>query len=149
MQQKKHICPLSKKINFNYKSKEEKDYLITSSLIDNKIIISVVKINIPLISYKLSISLEEFYSLSINFKAFKSISEIYDNLKELIQENIQNLTIRKNTSSLELIISIPKFRNEHFSFILSQTENSKEEVIIEIWRLIKELKEENKLLQLS
>ena len=138
-----------KQEKFNYKSKEEKDYLITLSLIDNKIIIKVIEINMPLISYKISISLEEFYSLSIYFKAFKSINEIYDSLKELIQVNIKHLTINKNTSSLGLIISIPKLKNEHFSFILSQTENSKEEVIIEMSRLIKELKEENKLLDLK
>jgi len=134
---------------FNYKSKENKDYLITLSILNNKIIIKVDEISTLLISYKISISLEEFYSLSNSFKIFKSINEIYDNLKELIKENTKNLTINNKTSSLELIISIPKFRNEQFSFILSQTENSIKEDIIEMSRLIKELKDENKLLDLE
>ena len=49
------------------------------------------EINIPLITYKISISLEEFYSLSKSFRTFKSINEIYDNLKELIKGNIKNI----------------------------------------------------------
>ena len=62
---------------------------------------------------------------------------------------LNNITINNNTSSLELIISFPNFKNEKFSFILSQTENSKEEDILEMSRLIKELKDENKLLDLK
>jgi hypothetical protein len=76
---------------FNYTSKENKNYLITLSIIANKITIKVNEINIPLISYKISISLEEFYSLSKSFRTFKSINEIYDNLKELIKGNIKNI----------------------------------------------------------
>jgi hypothetical protein len=67
----------------------------------------------------------------------------------LIKGNIKNLTLNNNTSSLELIISIPKFGNEQFSFILSQTDNSNEENILEISKLIKELMDENKLLNLK
>ena len=132
---------------FNYKSEENKDYLITLSILANKITIKANEIKIPLISYKISMSLEEFYSLSNSFKTFKSINAIYDKLKELIKGN--NLTIKNNTSSLELIIFFPNFRNEHFSFILSQAENSKEEDILEMSKLIKELKDENKLLVLE
>ena len=138
-----------KQEKFNYKSKENKNYLITLSLLDNKITINVNDINISLISYTLSISLEDFHCLSNYFRVFKSINEIYDNLKELIQSNIENLTINNNTSSLELIISIPKFNYKQFSFILLQTKNSKEEDIIEMSRLIKELKDENKQLNLK
>ena len=136
-------------VKFNYKSKENKDYLIALFIIDNKITIKVNEIIIPLISYKISISLEEFYSLSNYFKSFKSINEIYNNLKEIIRENINNLKININTSSLELIISNPKFSNKQFSFILLQTKIPKEEDIIEMSRLIKELKDENNLLNLK
>ena len=128
---------------FNYKSEENKDYLITLSILANKITIKANEIKIPLISYKISISFEEFYSLSNSFKTFKSINAIYDKLKELIKGN--NLTIKNNTFSLELIIFFQNLRNEHFSFILSQEENSKEEDILEMSKLIKELKDENKL----
>ena len=131
---------------FNYKSKDNKDYLITLFIIDNKITIKINEIIIPLISYKISISLEEFYILSNHFKTFKSLNEIYNNLKELIQENINNLTINIKTSSLELIIPKPIFSTKQFSFILLQSKIPKEEDIIEISRLISELKDENNLL---
>ena len=136
---------------FKYKSKENKDYFISLSIIDNKIAIIISEIDIPLISYKITISLEEFYFLSKFFKKFKSINEIYEILKELIQSNIKNLTINNNTSSsLEMIIPNSKNNNEQISFMLNQQrEKIKEEGIIEISRIIKEIKEENKLLNLK
>ena len=73
-----------KQEKFNYKSKENEDYLITLSILDNRITIKIDESTIPLKSYEISISLEEFYSLNNSFKAFKSINEIYDILKELI-----------------------------------------------------------------
>ena len=135
---------------FKYKTKKNKDYFITLSIIDNKITIIISKIDIPLISYKITISLKEFYFLSKFFEKFKSINEIYEILKELIQSNIKNLTINNNTSSLEMIIPNSKNNNEQISFMLNQQrEKIKEEGIIEISRIIKEIKEENKLLNLK
>ena len=67
MIESKEIFLSIKQEKFNYKSKENKDYLITLSIIDDKINIKVDEINNPLIFYKISISLEEFYSLSSSF----------------------------------------------------------------------------------
>ena len=134
---------------FNFKSKENKEYLITLFIIDNKITIKVNEIDIPLISYKISLSLEEFYYLSNFFQIFKSINEIYDNLNILIQSNIKSLTINYTSSSLELIIPIKKNKNEQLSFMLTQVENCKDEYNIELLQILKEIKEENRLLNLK
>ena len=135
--------------NFKFKSKENKDYLINLSIIENKIAIKINEIMIPLISYKISISLEEFHFLSDYFKNFKSINSIYDNLKGLIQANINNLTIKLNESSLEFIIPIQNFKNKQFSFTLLRSNNLKEEDNKEILEIIKEYKTENEKLNLK
>ena len=125
-------------VNYHYKSKDNIDYNISISISSLKLKIKIIEIDIPSVKFKNLYSFSDLFFLNNYFRIFNSIYEIYPDLINLLENEIE---VRKNGKYLDLIIPVYNsfISNITFPKIKRCSYNIKEKVK-ELYNIIDELK---------
>ena len=103
-----------------------------------KIQFIVKKENDSAFKFEKSLSFDQLNKISKWFKIFDSLEEVYDDIIKLMEKKQINITLEQNSVSLKFYINMEKIKE--FDILLEQKELSKDEIINNLIKDNKELK---------
>ena len=103
-----------------------------------KIEFIVKKENDSAFKFEKSLSFDQLNKISKWFKIFDSLEEVYDDIIKLMEKKQINLTLEQNSVNLKFNINMEKIKE--FDILLEQKELSKDEIINNLIKDNKELK---------
>ena len=133
-------------------SQEKNDFTLISNK-NNSFSISIIKFNysIEIVAkfkdellthlYKTELSLEEFKKNNRYFLLYEKIDEIYNDL--ILLMNKKQTQLFEENGSIKIIIPLESVKIKEISFIIKEEIKGDNDLIKELFTLVKELKEEN------
>lgn len=114
---------------------------------NQNIIIKIYNKNIKFKYHILFLNINEFHSLNTFFTLYQGIDELYKLLLETINKNKYSISIKNNIVLLVLEFTMPGEKVIDINFELKEEKLKKEDLMNQIYEIITELTEENKVIK--